>query len=106
MLVSNRDNQKFVQFTRIHDCIRKSAQSATAYIPAQRMPRVRMSLYQIDCAQGFKQKSITQSSDLSVVVCNRFIKLCCCRLEQTNVHHTRYLASTSASGMARICPFR
>lgn len=78
----------------INNAIRETAQTSPANFGAKGMPCIGITNNQINNAQRFQQKRVTQPRHLGFVPGNCLIKFALCRREQTNWLHKRYLANT------------
>ena len=106
MQVRNGEDQDVAVLSVVDDTARKPSQTAAPDAFTKRMPRIRKAANSIDRRHGFQQEGVTQTGCLSVVVRNRFVELLLRDLKETNIHFTRYFASTSSNASALISPRR
>lgn len=91
----NGENQDFSIVFRVDQTVRKTAQTAAAYLVVQWMPGVGEPADQVDRCHRFQQKGVSQAWRDAVVVGDGIVQFLLSDLEEPDVHATLYFASTS-----------
>ena len=94
------NNDQFVHGRVINQPIRKTAQSTTPDIFAERVPALWKPANPLECRDGLDQKCVAETCDLLVVVRNRLVKFLLGGFKKNYLHCARYFASTCSSGTA------
>jgi len=100
MRMSDSNNDQFVFGRVINQPIRKTAQSTTPDIFAERMPSLWKPANPLDSRDSLDQKCVAEPRNLLVIVRNRLVKFLPGGFKKNDFHDARYFASTCSSGTA------